>query len=227
MTDLVDANVGAEVPAPITPVIEPVEPKMVSQDRVNELVQDAFNRGRAKGSTQRSQVDISSSFDPKALVNEAVQTAVAEIKKAAIEDAQQRQQTQAVDNLVNSLSKSMTDARGRISDYDQVVNSVDFGQFPEILEAIESTGAAGDLMYELAKNPAKIGVLVGLSRNSALAKSEAKKIAESIKVNREAQNIALPNEPLSQFKPSNSGIDKRPSTAEEWRKYFKGKVRGR
>lgn len=232
MTDSIE-SAGLQEPTP-TVAPQPQE-QVVPQHRVNELISDALERGKKKGyaaaqsefqGAQQQQPQQQSQFNPQDLVKQAVSEAVLEIKKAAEADAMQRKQNEHVERVVNSLSSSIQEAKGRISDFDQVLqnSSVNFGDYPELLEAIESSGQAGDVLYELAKNPGKVGMLMGLSRSPAAMKAEAKRIADSIKANQvSANNTKLPNEPLSQFKPNNSGIDKRPTSASDWAAYYKGR----
>ncbi|NIV16247.1 MAG: hypothetical protein GWN62_34825, partial [Aliifodinibius sp.] len=69
---------------------------------------------------------------------------------------------------LSELTAKVTDAQGRYNDYDDVTSKVDFSQIPEILEYANHADNAGDVLYDLAKNPAKIATLRSLTPNLAV-----------------------------------------------------------
>ena len=89
---------------------------------------------------------------------------------------------------------------------------VDLRSIPYHVQLANMVDNTAEVMYELAKNPSKIGAIQTLieidtkaGRHPKLALAEMKRLSESIKVNSKGSKYQPPNEPLSQMRPSNAG----------------------
>ena len=137
--------------------------------------------------------------------------------RAERERAEQEAYTKQV---LNSIHNKALQAKQEIPDFDEVTSQVDFGQLPDILGLADTVDNGGHVLYELAKNPSKIGALRGLSGSPALQVREIKRLSDSLKQNVQAQNTRLPGEPLSNLQPSKAGVSSgEPSLKDLKRRY--------
>lgn len=137
--------------------------------------------------------------------------------RAERERAEQEAYTKQV---LNSIHQKALQAKQDIPDFDEVTSQVDFGQLPDILGLADTVDNGGHVLYELAKNPSKIGSLRGLSSSPALQVREIKRLSDSLKQNVQAQNTRLPGEPLSNLQPSKAGVSSgEPSLRDLKRRY--------
>lgn len=199
--------------------------KNIGQDRINEIVRDAHERGRQKGYTQAlgeipaapHQAPVVDQEHINKLVSEQIKAHQTEFERKQLEEMQRKEG----ERILNNIDTSTKEAASRYSDYNDVASKVKWSEIPGVLHLAHETGMAGDVMYDLAKNPSKIATLLSLPPTLALA--EAKKLADSIKMNREATNKEMPPDPLSPIKPSNIGNDKRSTSAADYRSKYKGR----
>lgn len=120
----------------------------------------------------------------------------------------QEEQKQAAHGLVQEFLGKMALGSELYPDFEDTVKQLELDKMPEIVHLANSTENTAEVMYELAKNPSKIGSLALLySRSPNLAASEVKKLAASIAENKAATSARRPNEPLNQIKPSTVGAD--------------------
>jgi hypothetical protein len=119
----------------------------------------------------------------------------------------------------NELAAKIAEAKTRYPDFDKVVSLDDFAKMPDILRLANTVDNAGDVFYEMAKNPSKVSSLRGLPQDSQLAVNEVKRLSDSIKQNQLAASQPQTSEPLNQVKPSNVGVDSgAPKTVSDMRK---------
>lgn len=102
--------------------------------------------------------------------------------------------------------------KANLPDFDKVMADVDLRTIPFHVQLANMVDNTADVMYELAKNPSKIGALQNLididmraGRQPKLALAEMKRLSDSIKENAKGSKFQSPNEPLSQLRPSNAG----------------------
>jgi hypothetical protein len=185
---------------------------LLSQDAVNELVGNAKAKGYQKGyqealdtlkptapaqSVQQPSVQNNASGDVTDIVRR-------EFTRLQQEDASRRvreQQEADGKRILGELQTKVTAAQQKYPDFDDVTKHVDFTQVPEVLHYANLVDNAGDVLYDLAKNPSHIGTLRSLP--PALAAQEVRKLSDSIKANENAvANMPNAREPRSQIKSS-------------------------
>ncbi len=108
-------------------------------------------------------------------------------------------------------------AKERYNDFDEIMGDFEHEAFPQIVHAVSGMENAGDIMYELSKNPLKLQQIdYWLNKMPNRGMVELQKLADSISQNRAAAAEYEPtNPPLSETRPSNVGADRGNMTLED------------
>lgn len=146
-----------------------------------------------------------------------------------IQDANRSAQEQDAQRIASEFFTKLESGKGKLDDFDKVLADVDLRSIPYHVQLANMVDNTAEVMYELAKNPSKIGAIQNLididlraGRQPKLAISEMKRLSQSIKDNEKAVNFKNPNEPLSQMRPSNAGTDnKGVLTASDYKRRYK------
>lgn len=200
--------------------VESQAPKTFSQEQVNSLVgkvrqetrekarQETLSEIAAQQNAQQqgnvSQSQPMASYDPHADARRIAQEEFAKHQQALKMQADKAAADQWAAKTINEVTAKVNDAKTRYPDFDNVVNLKHFQQMPEVLHYVNTVDNAGDVMYDLFKNPSKIGGLRMLPPE--LATQEVMKLSNSIKQNQLANANPQTPEPLSQIKPSTIGL---------------------
>lgn len=203
------------------------EEKFVKQSVVDNVVartkQEALERGQRierekwERSTSQSHNSTASSQtthtlpaeDIERIAQSAVQKQLGDI--ALANDVQRRNAW--AHEQGQQFAQKFESAKESYSDFDEVVAPIrnDLMDKNSVLAALvphfNGVENMSDIMYELGKNPQKIGSLLSVSGSPALMKQALQTMSNSIKMNKDAANRKSPNAPLSHIKPSNTGID--------------------
>lgn len=204
--------------------------KLIPQSQVNRIVQEAklssetkgYNKAMSEFQNQQPQ-NVSqqhNAFNPED-IRKAVAEELGKHTTQLNENAVKFQQQQQLEKSVKELTTKVAEAEKRIPDYAATLSQVgNFAETPGILHLANEVDNAGDVLYELAKNPHKIGSL--LSVPPSIARSQIMALSNSIKTNQQADAGRVPDEPLRQINPTNLGVGKAPSTASDFAKQFRG-----
>ena len=142
--------------------------------------------------------------DPRSMMRE-------ELEKLLQEQEQMRMRAHHENEarkILTELATKVEDAQKRIPDFKDVISQFDFTATPELLEASNLFDNSGDILYDLAKNPSKIGSLRSLAQISPTAVfGEMRKLSDSIKQNQTAKSTQFAKEPSRTFQSSNVGGD--------------------
>lgn len=193
--------------------------KLLKQSDVNNLVGSAKQKGFEKGyqqaaaemaqrqSTQQNvqQPPVNPTSDIETKIAQGVQKHLDKARQDAIDG----ERLHAANQMVARVIPKLEEAKGRYSDFDDVINKVDYAnKAPSAVWLADAVDNSGDVLYDLAKNPIKLANIEALNKiNPSLALSEVKKLSDSIKQNQVAASKPTPPEPLSRVKPSNIGVD--------------------
>lgn len=201
-------------------------------DEVNELIaikkQKAFERGYQQALAEAQQKQMPAAAQPSGLPEDEISKKVADEFQKQQQLFQQQQmmamQQEHQKRMLDQLIPKVNDAKTRYADFDDVTKNFDFSKIPDVLHYANATDNAGDVLYDLAKNPAKIGNILILGQiDPRLAALEVTKLSNSIRQNQSAVSQPSPSEPLSQVKPSNVGTgDGKPKTAADYRRMYQG-----
>lgn len=202
------------------------EEKVLKQSEVNELV------GRIKHKAYQDGLrDAQQTTAPQPMqIGQSTQTgnglggmpSITEdhVRQMIADEAHKQNQMAAAQQTLSNFTQQMGTGKSKYSDFDETVGNLgDMRNIPHVVELATGTGIAGDVMYELGKNPGKVASLTTLSYiNPHLAKVEMKKLADSIKTNERASEAPVANEPLTQIKPSPTGKDNGSNTVRDLRR---------
>lgn len=185
--------------------------KLLKQSEVNELVgrvkHDAYTKGlRDAQAAPASQPQAAPAGQGMGGMPQVTDD---HIRQMIADEHQKQAQVAAVHNVLTNFANQMGTGKQKYSDFDETVaNLGDLKNLPHVVQLAAESGIAGDVMYELGRNPGKVATLTTLAYvNPQLAKLEMKKLADSIKTNQESSNSPDIAEPLSQVKPSAVGTD--------------------
>ncbi len=213
-------------PVASTPgVQEAAQEKVLKQSEVNELVgrvkHEAYTKGMRDAQTQPTQQPLPNGQPAGQSMGGMPQLTEEQVRGLISDEAQKQAHLTAAHNTLNNFVQQMGAGKGKYSDFDETVaNLGDMKSIPHVVELAAGTGIAGDVMYELGKNPGKVASLTTLAYiNPHLAKVEMQKLSDSIKKNQAESDSPNVNEPLSRMQPSvKAGADNGSKTVHDLRK---------
>lgn len=204
----------AEVSAPIN------TEKLIPQSEVGKIAGASRKEGHDKGyergyqealsKFQQQQVPSNSSVQPKSQdeLERLVAHAVAESFKRQNEEnvrlAEEKRVNDYYSQVANQIRPKIEDARAKHEDFDTKVNDLQLDKVPHIIELVNSVSNAGEVLYDLANNPHKLGILNAL-HSPALALREVQRLSQSLQNNQAAQDKTSAKNPLSTIEPSTVG----------------------
>lgn len=216
-------EIAQEAAATNSAPVETQAQKLISQDHANALIGKARQEGREKGrqevmselstqptaqqpsqNLQSPQTQQISTGHPSEDARRIFQEEFAKQQQQWAQKAAEDAANQHAMKTINDINMKVNDAKTRYPDFDNVVNLKHFQQMPEVLHYVNTVDNSGDVIYDLFKNPSKIGGIRMLP--SDLATQEIMKLSNSIKQNQLASNSPVTPEPLSQIKPSTIGL---------------------
>ncbi len=194
--------------------------KMLTNEEVNRIAAAKKNEGYSKGykdalaqfqqqPQQVPQQNYGQSVGGiQQLSPEDVQKMIAEHHQNLLMQQQQAQRDMEANRLAQTYFQKLQNSKEKYPDFEQVVGSLkyDSPHMAQIVHMATNLDNTGDVMYELRKNPEKLANLVVLTQiDPDVARQKLLDLSNSIKQNESAKNIQMPDEPLSQHKPSNVG----------------------
>lgn len=233
---------SALAPAAEVNATEPVEPTL-PQSKVNELIgrvkHSAYEKAKAEllGNQARQVVNpnpenlardertkpSADSAEMQNLIDERLQS----FQQQQKQEAAQEMATREAERILSEMQVKMRDAKSRYSDYDDKLKAVNgFQSTPDIYHYANMVENGGDVLYDLANNPAKVATLKQLGDiDPQLALLEVRKLSDSIKTNMNP-NVASTPAPLARVKTSTVGMDNGKMTSLDKLRDFKNKYRG-
>lgn len=141
-----------------------------------------------------------------------------------IQQAQLQEQQQQAQRIAQDFFSKLMQGKDKYDDYDKVVGDVDYARFPNTVQLLTShVDNTADVLYELGKDRTKLAVLEQLSNMSPRdAMVQIQRLSQSIKENEAANKLRHANEPLSQMRPSNTGMDNGALSVRDLRKKYRG-----
>lgn len=218
---------------------------VIPQSKANKLVGNAREEGRQagykngykqaiddfqksqpvsndRGSFNTENMHGASESNIAKIVSEEIQKSHSKIQEqaAAFQAQQEHQKT------INELAGKINDAAKNIPDFADTLSEVrNFADAPALLHYANRVDNAGEVLYELAKHPGKAVQVISAIQagTSTIAEKLIRDLSKSIKDNNQASGDKLPDEPLSQLRPSNIGIGKAHSDTGSLVNKFRGK----
>lgn len=140
-----------------------------------------------------------------------------------VKEAQTKSQEEMAQRTVQNFWNKVTPGREKYQDFDQVTGDIQYARFPNVVQLLaDYVDNSHDVLYELGKDRIKMANLESLALMSPQdAVIQAKRLSQSIKDNEAAGKQRVPNEPLSQMRPSNAGTDNGVMSVKDFRKKYK------
>jgi hypothetical protein len=140
-----------------------------------------------------------------------------------IRDAEEHHEQQAAQQTVQQFWNKVAAGKEKYQDFDKVTGDIQYASFPNVVRLLANyIDNSGDVLYELGKDRIKMSNLESLALMSPKdAIVQAQRLAQSLKDNEAAGKVRLPNEPLSQLKPSNAGMSSGAMSVSDYRKKYK------
>jgi hypothetical protein len=140
-----------------------------------------------------------------------------------LQEDQNRADAQYAHKIVQNFWDKMAAGKDKYQDFDKVMQNVDIKEFPNVVQILaEHVENSHDLMHHLGNNFIKMNELENLAhRSPKSAILEAQRLSQSIKDNAAASKMRLPNEPLNQMRPSNTGTDNGAMGVSDYRRKWK------
>lgn len=217
-------------PAPSNPSSpsESVNEKLVRQSEVNDLIgrakREAYEKGRNSVTPTQTQSNYSDSAPTQTMQSAPYQQSVSSedhIRRIAAEeaartrdqiyaDAQAQSAKSQWDRVTQTYEAKISAGKEKYPDFDTVAN-IDMSGYPAVKQILaDYVDNSADLLYELGKDRFKLSQLEAMGRDQYQWRDaivQAQRISSSIKENEKAAKVRLPNEPLSQLRPSITGMD--------------------
>ena len=209
--------------AQATPSLQQEQEKLLPQSQVSELIKNAKVQAVEQYKklyseqpeyAQQKYGDPAPAFAQKPTIDESHYRKIAAEEAQRMRDeifnqAQQRQQQEYAQNLVQKFVQKIEPAKSMYEDFDKVTGDLNLQPYPHVVQILaENIDNAGDLLYELSKDRLKLQQLEGLAERSRTdAIVQAQRLAQAMKERRESQTSASksPKEPLSKMLPQVNG----------------------
>lgn len=206
---------GAEELAPKVEAAIAKPEKTFSRDEVAKIVNAEKNKA-----LEKEREKIRSEFTTQQQNQASAKTYTEqEIEGIVHRVAEQRVQQVVANKIVEEFSSKMLAGKSKYPDFEEAVSKLDLTKAPILVQWANSVDNTADIIYDIAKNPAKLVTILALAGHSPdLAFDELKKLSSSIKQNEDALKRQQPKEPLSQVQPSNTGVDNGSKTITDLRK---------
>ena len=188
--------------------------KMLTQSEVNSLVarekQNAAARARQEVEREYQQrLEQTRAQQPgqDSHPNQADADAIyQQVQERFNRELQERQFQQEVTQIANSYHARIEHGKKGYADFEEVTKDFDPGAFPQLIYLLSGMDNAGDIVYDLSKNPHKLSSLDHLAQRSPkLAQAELMRLGSSISQNNTARMDAEQNSvsaPLNPLIPS-------------------------
>jgi hypothetical protein len=233
---------SASAPAPATAApVSTSDERIFKQSEVNEIVKKAkhgavedYRRlsseqpqyAERKFGTQPQQQEAMQSNQNYLPENEIRRLAAEEAQRLRdnwVKDARAQSEADQANRIVANFQAKIAAGREKYQDFDQVTGDIDLQRFPYVVQLLgEHVENSADMLYELGNDRFKLNQLEGLAERSAGdAIKQAQRMSKSLKDNDAARKIKMPNEPLSQLRPSNTGTDNGVMGVGDYRKKWK------
>jgi hypothetical protein len=221
-TPISNESITSSAPS-VEHITSPTE-KMIPQSEVGKIAGASRKEGHDKGyergyqealsKFQREQQQQTNTFSEKSsaqqqpnfqeIIAKQVSDQWKKEREAQEQAAEEKRQNDYITNLGNQLRPKIDAAKQKYPDFNEKVAELHLEQIPRIFEYVNSVPNAGEVLYDLANNPHKLGILNALHAPE-LAIRQVHEISRSLQNNEAAQNKTMPKGPLSTIEPSMIG----------------------
>jgi hypothetical protein len=159
------------------------------------------------------------SEDVRKIAAEEVQRARDEWTQKSLQHSQEQDAHRTAQEFFTKISTG----KEKYQDFEKVTGDIEYARFPSVVTLLaKHVDNASDVLYELGKDRIKMANLESLAERSPRdAVIQAHRLSQSIRDNEAAGKMRLPNEPLSQMRPSNTGTDNGVMSVKDYRAKYK------
>lgn len=145
------------------------------------------------------------------------------LRDSWVQEARTRSEADNAQRIVQSFFQKTLPGKEKYADFEKVTSDIEYARFPNVVQLLaEHIDNSHDLLYELGKDRIKMSNLEQLALMSPRdAIVQAQRLSQSIKDNETAGKVRVPNEPLSQLRPSNTGTDSGVMSVRDYRNRYK------
>ena len=222
-----DTSVPVQAETQANPVPESKPERLFKQQEVADLLTRERKEAveRYKRSAQPAQSQSQQPQQPAMTQDDIRRMAAEEAQNLMVEErdkAQRNAQMQEAERTASEFFGKLSAGKEKYQDFDQVMGSVkDWGKLATAVGLANMVENTHDVMYDLIKNPTKIAQIHSLAAISPdLAMAEMQRMSAAFKANEQAGKTKLPNEPLSQMRPSNTGTDSGALSVSDYKKKY-------
>jgi hypothetical protein len=154
------------------------------------------------------------------LASEAAQSQIEKVRQDYLQKSQDEMAQRTVQNFTNKVLA----AKDKYQDFDKVVPGNDLlSQYPNVVQLLgDYVDNSGDILYHLGQDLTRLELLESMANRSPQAAiKQVQRLSQSLKDNESAGKVKLPNEPLSQMRPSNTGTDTGAMSVGDYRKKYR------
>lgn len=198
--------------APVEQAPPPLPPaNMLSQEQVNRIVarekQKAAEAARREAEEKYNQMQSYGNRDSEvANIYQQVQERFNQEQNRLRQEFEDKQMKEHMNQVANNYLTKVEAAKGAYEDFDDVIKDFDPAEFPKLVYLLAGMDNAGHVLYDLSKNPFKLGAINNLAETSPKrAQKELLKLSQSIQANQQAQadsQAQTTADPLDRLQPS-------------------------
>ncbi len=140
-----------------------------------------------------------------------------------VQEARTKHEEELARNTVNSFTQKINAGREKYDDFDKVTGDIEYSAFPNTVQLLANyVDNSGDVLYSLGQDLTKMEMLESLAaRSPQAAIKQIQRLAKSLAENESAKSMRIPNQPLSQLRPSNTGVDNGAMSVRDYRKKYR------
>lgn len=230
----VSSNVSQQS-APNAPQVERQE-RLFRQEEVNDIVKrvkqdsvDSYRKMQAErpdyiqqkyGDAERPATHSLDEGNYRRIAAEEAQR----LRDEWVRDANTKSQEEMAQRTVQNFWNKISPGKEKYQDFEQVTGDIQYAKFPNVVQLLaDYVDNSHDVLYELGKDRTKMATIESLAMMSPQdAVIQMQRFAKSIKENETSSKMRLPNEPLSQMRPStNAGTSNGAMSVSDFRKKYK------
>ena len=238
-TPVTSSQTSPSAPAPQTSH----EERTFRQSEVTDLVRraksdalDSYKRMQTeqpqyldqKLGDSRPQNQLAPSQNQSSMNEQQIRQMAAEEAKRHMEgvrqEAYQKSQDEMAQRTINNFRSKVQAGKEKYSDFDKVVPGNDIlVNYPNVVHLLgDFVDNSADILYHIKDDLTKMELIESMANRSPQAAiAHMQKLSQSLKDNEAASKVRLPNEPLSQMRPSNTGTDNGAMSVKDYRKKYR------
>jgi hypothetical protein len=140
------------------------------------------------------------------------------------QEAYQRSQDEMAQRTVQNFRNKVQAGKDKYQDFDKIAPSEEtLGSYPNVVQLLgDYVDNSGDILYHLGQDLTKMELIESMAmRSPQAAIKHMQKLSQSLKDNDAASKVRLPNEPLHQMRPSNTGTDSGAMSVRDYRNKYR------